>query len=257
MAISAVDCVVFRELAKSRTLPPNPDVLELGEANWYGDVSIDQLVADIQEFADGRSLELLRELESLFVQPPQSRIYFDIAKVFYKTFLDYRTITAIDLHGTEQALHFDLNTPVPLDLQYHIVLNTGTAEHVFNVYQVFKTVHERTHPGGLMIHTLPFTGFLDHGFFNFNPTFVADLAAANQYDLILWLHADSQPLRITQIQRIEQLHDMGKRGELGANSSHHVVLRKTAEERPFAVPIQGYYTGNVSDRVKEDWRILR
>jgi hypothetical protein len=258
MAISTVDCVVFRELSRSKAFPAHPDVLELGEANWYGDVTIEQLVADIQEFADADSrLELLRQLESLLMQPSSSRFHFDVAKIFYRTFLGYRTITAIDLHGTEQALRLDLNLPVPIDGQFHVVMNSGTAEHVFNICQFFKTTHEKTRPGGLMIHALPFTGWLDHGFFNFNPTFVADLAAANQYQPLIWLHAESQPLRLIQIQSIAQVHEMGKRGELGTNSLHYVVLRKPQENRPFVVPMQGIYSGNVSAQAKEDWMKMR
>jgi hypothetical protein len=83
---------------------------------------------------------------------------------------------------------------VDLDRQFHVVINSGTAEHVFNACQFFKTVHERTFPGGLMIHAFPFVGWLDHGFYNFNPTLIADLAAANQYAFLIWVYSESAVL---------------------------------------------------------------
>jgi hypothetical protein len=63
-------------------------------------------------------------------------------------------------------------------------LNNGTAEHVFNVGQLFKTMHERTKPLGLMLHDGPFTGWVNHGFYTFQPTLYLDLAAANDYELL-------------------------------------------------------------------------
>lgn len=258
MAISAADYLVFRELAKAGAIPPQPDVLELGEANWYGDVEIGQLVGDIQSYVDtNKQASLLSELERLFSDLSAEGVFFDIAKVFYKTFLDYRSITAIDLHGTSKALRCNLNEPVIMDRQFHVVINTGTAEHVFNLLQFFKTMHEWTCPGGLMIHAFPFMGWLDHGFFNFNPTLIADLAAANQYVVPVWVYSETQPFRFVQIRNIEQIHEMKKRGELREDSMLHTVLRKPQQEQTFVVPMQGYYSGKLSESSVKDWTDLR
>lgn len=261
MAISEIDYVIYSELSRAKQIPPQPDVLELGEANWYGDVEIARLAQDIGEYANPECcIELLKKLEQLVQKDPRipfNRINFDIAKVFYKTFLDYRSITAIDLNGTDAALQYDLNVPVPLEKQYHIVVNTGTAEHVFNVCQFFKTVHERTLPGGLMIHSMPFTGWLDHGFFNFNPTFIADLATANQYQVLLWVYGELLPTRIVQLKNVEQVHAMAQKKELGSNSIQCVVMRKSLQEMPFAVPMQGFYARRISDQAERDWRQMR
>ncbi len=258
MAVSALDYVVFRELAKANAIPSQPDVLELGEANWYGDVEVGRLVGDIQERCSAeRQKELLQELERLYSNLSAQYVHFDIAKVFYKTFLDYRSITAIDFHGTPSALRYDLNAPIAMDRQFHVVINTGTAEHVFNVCQFMKTAHECTCPGGLMVHAFPFMGWLDHGFYNFNPTMIADLVAANKYVMMLWAYGEIQPFRIVQLQNIEQIHEMKKKGELRENSILYVVLRKPQDEKPFVLPMQGYYSGNLSETAAEDWQKLR
>ena len=46
MALNVIDYVIYRELSKAKLVPAQPDVLELGEANWYGDVEITQLAED-------------------------------------------------------------------------------------------------------------------------------------------------------------------------------------------------------------------
>jgi hypothetical protein len=252
MAIGCIDYLVVRELAKANLIPPQPDVLELGEANWYGDVDVKQLIGDIQQYADlDTQYELLSRLEKLYSDPSAPNVAFDIAKVFYRTFLKYRSITAIDLHGTASALRYNLNDPLPMDRQFHIVINTGTAEHVFNVCQFFKSMDERTLPEGLMIHAFPFMGWLDHGFYTFNPTLIADLAMANNYQILIWLYSEGQ--HFVEIKNIEQIHEMKKRSEIHENSMQHLVLRKPKEDQSFVVPMQGYYARTISKSAAEDW----
>jgi hypothetical protein len=257
MAISAVEYSMWRSLAEQKKLPPNPDVLEFGEANWYGDVPIPQLVQDIQKFAAPDVAPELTAAMNELQRRDLRRHLFDLAKIFYKTFTNYKSITAIDLHGTSAALKHNLNEPVPLDRKFNITINTGTAEHVFNQYQMFKTMHELTVPGGIMFHTSPFQGWLDHGFYNYNPTIFVDMAAINDYSLVIWVYGEISPLKIVQLQRLEQVHEMAKRGELGKNSVHIVVMTKPPEEKPFAAPMQGYYAEKLSAKAKEDWYKLR
>ena len=108
-----------------------------------------------------------------------------------------------------------------------------------------------------MIHTFPFVGWLDHGFYNINPTLIADLAAANKYEILIWIYSESNPLKIVQVRNIEEFHEMKKRGEIRENSMLHVVLRKSAQEQPFVTPMQGFYAGVLSSSAAEDWTKLR
>lgn len=258
MAITAVEYAIFSELKKSRLLPPNPSFLELGEANWYGDVPYEQLSDDICRL-DGSSekqIELLQKLIEV-VRAQQPDMSWDVAKIFYQVFLDYREIVAIDFGGTEKSLKLDLNQPITLGREFDVVYNGGTAEHVFNVWQFFKTVHDHTARGGVMIHGAPFTGWIDHGFFNFNPTFFWDLAAANGYIIQLFLYTELTPLKIIRIPQREQLEEMAKDGQIGTNSHIYAVFKKPDESRPFITPQQGYYANTVSEQVKENWKSLR
>lgn len=258
MAISAVEYAIFSELKKSRLLPPNPSFLELGEANWYGDVPYEQLSDDICQLLDDTEvqIELLQELINV-VRAEQPGMLWDVAKIFYRIFLNYRETVAIDFGGTEKALRLDLNQPISLGRKFDVVYNGGTAEHVFNVWQFFKTVHDHTANGGFMIHGAPFTGWLDHGFFNFNPTFFWDLAAANGYIVQLFMYTELTPLKIVRIAHREQLADMAKEGRIGTNSHIYAVFKKPDENFTFVTPQQGYYANTISEQMKENWKSLR
>jgi hypothetical protein len=258
MAITVVEYTLFSELKKSRLLPPQPTFLELGEANWYGDVAYEQLSNDICLLLEDpeEQIRLLQELIDV-VRAEQPNMLWDVAKIFYRLFLEYRETVAIDFGGTEKALRLDLNQPISLGREFDVVYNGGTAEHVFNVWQFFKTVHDHTASGGLMIHGAPFTGWADHGFFNFNPTFFWDLAAANGYTVHLFLYTELAPLKILSISRREQLAEMSKDGQIGNNSHIYVVFCKPEGNRLFITPQQGYYANTVSEQVKESWKSLR
>lgn len=258
MAITAVEYAIFSELKKSRLLPPNPSFLELGEANWYGDVPYEQLSDDICRLLDDpeKQINLLQGLIDV-VRAEQPTMLWDVAKIFYRVFLNYRENVAIDFGGTEKALRLDLNQPISLGREFDVVYNGGTAEHVFNVWQFFKTAHDHTASSGVMIHGAPFTGWLDHGFFNLNPTFYWDLAAANGYIVLYFLYTEVSPLKIIRISCRDQLGKMAKDGQVGTNSHLYVVFRKPHEIMPFVTPQQGYYAQTVSEQVQENWSLLR
>ena len=51
MAISVIEYQLVRSLQEQLLFPRGGDLLEIGEANWYGDISLDVLRADIVRFA--------------------------------------------------------------------------------------------------------------------------------------------------------------------------------------------------------------
>ena len=62
--------------------------------------------------------------------------------------------------------------------------NNGTGEHIFNQASVFEWMHALCKSGGVMLHLLPMKGWLNHGFYNYNPVLFRDLAQANKYDIL-------------------------------------------------------------------------
>jgi hypothetical protein len=243
--------------ARAECLPLGGHVLELGQANWYGDVDVEALRQDITRLAvEGERAHLLRELDEI-MQAQRPEMMFEIADVYWRTIWQPASMTAIDFHGTASALRQDLNNPLDLPRQYAVVMNLGTAEHVFNVYQVFKSMHDHTLPGGMMVLALPFSGWVDHGFYNFNPTFYWDLAAVNGYTVKLCVYSEMQPLKLIQLERRETILELAKNGQIGANSIIYTALCKPQQPAEFRVPIQGYYASTISQEAAKAWSFLR
>lgn len=257
MAICVFEYYLFKTMRDQGIFPLGMDILQLGEANWHGDVDVQVLVKDIYRYVpEGNRKALHAHLDEV-IRSKRNSQFFEIAKVFWDTFLAPSSMTAIDFHGTESALKLDLNTPFDLRRRFDCVMNLGTAEHVFNIGQVFKTIHAHTLPGGIMIHGLPFTGWVDHGFYNFNPTFYWDIAQANQYKIVVMFYYELNPPNILQLNTREQIHSMAKANQLGANSLIYAVFKKSAEDQDFNFPIQGYYAGSLSTEAREAWQNLR
>ncbi len=204
MAIDAASIKLWSILKQQGLLPKRPAVLEIGQANWYGDVD----PKDVPELLPIKSLEGMD--------------LFDIAKAYYRELLNYKHLDTVDAGGPGKHVHrIDLNKPWPdeLDRQYDIVINTGTLEHVFDQQYVFRAIHERTRISGLMVHAFPIEGCLDHGFYCYQPNLLLSLASANGYETLAAV-----------------------RSEVGQDAFLHVAWRK-ARGGPFVVPQQGKCEG--------------
>jgi hypothetical protein len=246
MAITNVEYAFLSLLAQRNIFTKQSHVLELGEQHWHGDIPIEYLKHDLntQIQNEAEKQELLKALENILERKDKKKI-FDITKIAYKVFFNYSNICAIDLHGTEDALQFDLNHPVHIDRTFDIIINLGTAEHIFNVYQFFKTVHELTSPGGLMLHCMPFLGWVDHGFFNFQPTFYWDLAEANGYQVVAFLFQANEMGLVEVGDRngvLRYMHDlMTNQGKQIVHSNIYVAFQKNTDSQDFKIPRQGFF----------------
>ena len=98
--------------------------------------------------------------------------------------------TCLDSDGKYgRPFDFNFDQPDGSDLlRYSLVVNAGTTEHLLNQSNSFKIAHDITQNNGVMIHALPFIGFVDHGFLNYHPNLFTALAHHNNYKLIgLWV----------------------------------------------------------------------
>ena len=160
--------------------------MEFGEQNWFGDVPLGEIIniARAIGLSEDEVAKVEGKLQAIVDHHESNPNHlFDIAKVFYKVLLDYSKYSSIDLHGTGESKKFDLNHPLKLSEQFDLVTNIGTSEHVFNQLMFFENMHNVTKPSGSMVHSLPNQGCYDHGFYNYHPTFIFDLALANQYTI--------------------------------------------------------------------------
>lgn len=244
MAISAAH---YRLMIEHRDiLPRGGDVLQIGEANWYGDVDPIELL----NLAEDASFT------PILIQAHHDRDLFTIARTFYAVLFAPSRIDSVDMHGTPAALRQDLNRPLKLSRKYDMSINHGTCEHVFHVAQVFASMHAWTKPGGLMIHESPWLGWPDHGFYSLHPTLFYDLAAANGYELVSLTAFDIGTGQCVRPESREHLAYLLRQGDVPGNACLFVVLRKGAESE-FKIPQQGVYSGALDETGKENWGAMR
>lgn len=232
MAISKTHAELLVELHGKGLLPQGGLVLEIGKANWYGD-------------CDPASFGL-------------SGDEYSVVRKFYERLFSPSDVAAIDL-GSVDAYQYDLNTftaPEGERRTCAAIINHGTAEHIFNIANVFTLMHDACEVGGLMIHEGPFTGWTDHGFYNLQPTLFWDVARVNGYEVVKVAIEHLASRSIIHVESREQILELRRRDQLPDNAMLWVAMRKT-RDAPFVVPIQGVYSGQVSTEATEAWKQLR
>jgi len=213
-------------------------VIELGSQDLHFEKRMD--IYPLLQGALGRSDE---ELKALVEQAIARSTERDFGTRWLYELMGFTEYACIDADGRHGAFVWDLNLPVPQEHQgrYDLVTNHGTTEHVFNVYQSFKNIHDLSRPGGLMLHMLPMQGYLNHGFFNFQPCFYDDLASENQYEMVekqLIIHPVDDPERQTMLQYSPD--NFAQHFTPSSSALLAVVVRKV-NDGPFRIPFHGVY----------------
>lgn len=104
---------------------------------------------------------------------------------------------------------------------------------------------------------MPFSGWYDHGFYSFHPTFYFDLAKANNYRIEAMVYTELNPPKLISLQSREHILEMAKNKQIGEFSLLYAVLRKDKSEAVFKTPMQSLYFGDISKEAKEAWEKLR
>jgi hypothetical protein len=252
MAITATFRFLIRAMQEQRLLPQGGRLLEIGEANWYGKIQEAEILADIERYVDdpARRAQLVNRVNAELSNAVYPQTKFDIVKVYYDIFFSPSEMVAIDLGGTANALRFDLNQPVDLPQQFDVVINHGTAEHIFRAAQVFQTMHDYTAPGGLMIHESPLVGMVDHGFYNLLPGLFVKLAERNQYQLLGLFVVDFADQALLQIYGQNDVAVLVREGRMPPNATLLTAMRKGPAESPFRLPVNATGRRLASDRAE-------
>ena len=114
----------------------------------------------------------------------------DFQKVLFKNILGAKDIHAIDVSPAEGAdyiwnMNEDMSinnkdrSLVKLSSSFDFIFEGGTMEHVSNIGSYLKNVFFLLKSKGLYCVHIPSNGYFEHGFFQFSPTFFADLTSAN------------------------------------------------------------------------------
>lgn len=140
-------------------------------------------------------------------------------------------VKSFDIDGRFGSVVTDFNfdsIEPSLHERFSITTNFGTSEHIFNQANFFKLQHDATAVGGLMLHTLPLSHYVNHGLFSYSPILFYSLAHFNQYE-VLGLWKNSKP-NLHEFVPAEAPFD-------GPRAFLVVVLKKLAS-CPFSMPIQ-------------------
>lgn len=104
---------------------------------------------------------------------------------FFKS-IGFPSVDSMDVSEYEGAsVICNLNNDIPSELynRFDVVFDGGSTEHMFNVPKVFENYNKMLKIGGLIIHSLPSTGCLDHGFYMFSPTLFYDYYSQNKWKI--------------------------------------------------------------------------
>ena len=92
----------------------------------------------------------------------------------------------LDVDINEKAkVCLDLTGAIPSTMvgSADFVLDSGTLEHVFDIYKGISGMNQLLSLGGVILHVSPVTWF-DHGYVNFNSRFFNDFYQTNDYSLV-------------------------------------------------------------------------
>ena len=91
-----------------------------------------------------------------------------------------------------------------------------------------------------MIRSLPFSGWYDHGFYNFNPTFIWDLARPNTYTNLTTVNAVLNPLKFLQLDTREKAIEHFGANPIPKDSLIYSIMTKD-KDTSFRTPQQYIY----------------
>jgi hypothetical protein len=165
-------------------------ILELGESQTF-EFDLASALPRISELTGLAETGLATELAAAR-NSPSARIRFLEARLIYEWLFGCAEYHAADLGASNELFRLDLNYPFDLKRRFEIVINNGTSEHIFNQANVFAMVHQHTEVGGYMIHYTPGLGWIDHGFYNVQPSFFFDLAKYNCYEIVSCVLANQE-----------------------------------------------------------------
>ena len=104
------------------------------------------------------------------------------AKTFFENTLNASSYHTIDVSNYQGAdIIHNLNIPIAAELnaQFDVVLDMGTLEHLSNTSTALQNIFDLLTLGGVYYCGTVVNNWVDHGFYQFSPTFFYDLAIWN------------------------------------------------------------------------------
>ncbi len=115
---------------------------------------------------------------------------------FFKMF-GFNEVHAVDVR-TEDGADIILNLCEDLSEnmfeKYDYIIDGGTLEHVFDAAKAISNMSKMLKNEGIIIHAVPMTGYIDHGFYSFSPCFFIDYYNKNNFvikDIVMDFRMDN------------------------------------------------------------------
>jgi SAM-dependent methyltransferase len=167
-------------------------------------------------------------------------------RVFFAA-LGLADVSAMDFYDFEGAeIIADLNRPLPSDLhdKFDFILDSGTTEHVFDVRQSFGNIVRMLKKGGRILHILPANNYVNHGFYQFSPTFFFDFYRENGFkDLRGFIVEESTRLQEYRPWNFYQINPKSQPAQV--MSARRLAVAFLAEKTPLStadkIPTQSFY----------------
>jgi hypothetical protein len=183
MAIGPIHLAWLKRLAQSGSFRGSKSVIDLGPQ----DVQISRTVL-AQAM---RSLTPADRLATLLAAIFDGESVRRTAQRDFYALFGLQEYASLDAQDERADYKLDLNAPVSGLPEFDVVTNFGTTEHVFNIGEALRTVHELTRPSGVSLHAIPSFAFINHGFYNVHPNAMVEMARANGYDLLDFSYVDN------------------------------------------------------------------
>jgi SAM-dependent methyltransferase len=164
--------------------------------------------------------------------------------------MGFESVHALDYSDFEGAeIIHDLNSselPIEFHEKFDVIIDHGTLEHVFHVPNALMNLFKLLKPGGRLIHSLPTSNLVDHGFYMFSPTFFYDFYTTNNWEInniyvvSMTPRQETEPFFYTEYE--PGSFDSVSYGGLSAGMYITLsFLTKTPESTAHLVPQQGVY----------------
>jgi hypothetical protein len=204
---------------------------------------------DLKQLFDNAGIksDLVDEYPNLNNWPEKPRCS---SKFFYES-LGIKEYQCMDMNGDYGAIVHDLNKPFEDRSKFNkfdIVTDHGSCEHVFNIAECYRTMHNLTKLGGYIIVAQAI--WKGNGYFKFDESFFEGIAAANNYKIIFNSYEISSgektkngshlQFHIPRNRELFNVLDFSKLEGLGI----YGVLQKTKEDE-FKIPYQGKFMKEV------------
>lgn len=242
------------------------EVVELGNQTYDVDhKTLKRIINQISNSEMARTHDIDFDELSSFLAMPVRKEGAPKVKDFYRA-VGFEKYTAIDISNRYGSLlmdlNYDLHEKYSFKQEFGLVTNIGVSEHIFNQAAFFKNAHHLAKVGGIIFCMLPFYGYINHGFYCYQPRFFEDLSNSNGYDLLSLFLAERDRV-LLNVQNPNEINSFFSSyiHALPSNPRGNVfvvAIMRLKKKEQFVFPLQGRYLNDLQESdMKASYSIQR